>query len=150
MRHKKNLELQKDITDLEICCNVYRKLVGDEDKCNKAIKAEIEKGPPRIRVLTREELKIEIRKYKNIVKEAASGSKMEGLKIEKDSKQENFDGESSMFDVQSELPADEEIPEKVQERLDKLDDANQKLTLEIKDKNEKILELLGELEEIKI
>ena len=66
VRHKKNLELQKDITDLEMCCNIFRKLVGDEDKCNKMIKAELEKGPPRIRVLTREELKMEIRKYKNI------------------------------------------------------------------------------------
>jgi hypothetical protein len=43
-----------------------RKVVNDEDKCNLAIKKELEKGPARIRVLSREELKIEIKKYKNI------------------------------------------------------------------------------------
>jgi hypothetical protein len=43
-----------------------RKVINDEDKCNLAIKKELEKGPARIRVLSREELKIEIKKYKNI------------------------------------------------------------------------------------
>ena len=43
-----------------------RKLVGDEDKCNLAIKRELEKGPARVRVKSREELKIDIQKYKAI------------------------------------------------------------------------------------
>ena len=73
---------------------------------------------------------------------------MDGLKVEKDSQKDNFDGES-MFEQESEL-GDEKISDKIQEKLDKLDDQNSKLTLEVKDKNEKILELLGELEEIKI
>lgn len=44
---------------------------------------------------------------------------MDGVKAEKQSNQENFDGES-MFEAQSEL--EEEVPEKVQQKLDKLDD----------------------------
>jgi len=111
---------------------------------------------------------MEIRKYKNIslkiikdfqatgakvpgyanklAQEEANSKGMDGLKVEK-SNASNMDGDS-MFDVQSEI--EEEIPEKVQQKLDKLDDMNQKLNLDLKDKNEKILELLGELEEIKI
>jgi hypothetical protein len=118
-------------------------------------------------VLTREELKMEIRKYKNIslkiIKDfQATGQKvpgyanklvqeenagMDGLKVEKSSNADNLDGES-MFEEQSEI--EEEIPEKVQAKLDKLDDLNSKLNIDLKDKNEKILELLSELEEIKI
>lgn len=104
--------------------------MADEDKCNLAIKRELEKGPPRIRVLTREELKMEIRKYKNIslkiikdfqatgakvpgyanklAKEEATNKGMDGLKVEKSDKS-NMDGDS-MFEVQSEI--EEEIPEK--------------------------------------
>lgn len=51
---------------MDIAINALRKQVGDEDKCNLAIKRELEKGPTRVRVLSREELKIEIKKYKNM------------------------------------------------------------------------------------
>jgi len=95
-----------------------RRVVGDEDACNKAIKKELEKGPLRVRVLSREELKMEIKKYKNIslrivkdfqktgnkvpsyvsglVKESAAGGLGEGLKKEKSDA--GFDGDS-MFEV---------------------------------------------------
>ena len=55
-----------DIKLQEIAINALRKVVADEDKCNLAIKKELEKGPQRIRVLSREELKMEVKKYKNI------------------------------------------------------------------------------------
>ncbi len=55
-----------DIKLQEIAINALRKIVGDEDKCNLAIKRDLEKGPQRIRVLSREELKMEVKKYKNI------------------------------------------------------------------------------------
>lgn len=38
---------------------VLRELIHDEDKADSAIVKSLQKGPPRIRVLTREELKIE-------------------------------------------------------------------------------------------
>lgn len=56
----------EDIKLQEVAINAMRKLVGDEDKCNLAIKRELEKGPARVRVKSREELKIEIQKYKSI------------------------------------------------------------------------------------
>ena len=45
---------------------------------------------------------------------------------------------------------DEEIPEKVQNKIDKLEDHTTKLNLDLKEKNEKIIELMGELEDVKI
>lgn len=169
VRHKMNERLQDDIKLQEVAINVLRRVVGDEDACNKAIKKELEKGPLRVRVLSREELKMEIKKYKNIslrivkdfqktgnkvpsyvsglVKESAAGGLGEGLKKEKSDA--GFDGDS-MFEVQSELPQDEEIPEKFQQKIEKLEDQIVKLNVSLKDKNEKILELLNELEEVKI
>jgi hypothetical protein len=49
-----------------VAINALRGLIGDEDRCNLAIKRELEKGPARIRVLSREELKIEAKKYKDL------------------------------------------------------------------------------------
>ena len=58
-----------------------RKVINDEDKCNLAIKRELEKGPNRIRVLSREELKMEVKKFKNIsIRIAAELSKL-GQKV---------------------------------------------------------------------
>ena len=43
-----------------------------------------------------------------------------------------------------------EIPEKALQKIEKLEENVVKLNLDVKDKNEKIIQLLGELEEIKI
>jgi len=109
-------------------------------------------------------LKIEIKKYKNmslkIIKEfqrtggkvpayaqklakedAEGGNSQVGLKKEKsESNLEDFEGES-MFE-NSEAGAGEDIPEKVQDKIDKLEDQVVKLNLDLKDKNESILDLL--------
>lgn len=45
---------------------------------------------------------------------------------------------------------DEEIPEKVANKIDKLEEHTTKLNLDLKEKNEKIIELMGELEDVKI
>lgn len=58
-----------------------RKLVGDEDKCNLAIKRELEKGPARVRVKSREELKIDIQKYKAISIKIIQDYKKMGQKV---------------------------------------------------------------------
>ena len=122
-----------------------RKVIGDEDKCNIAIKKELEKGPLRVRVLSREELKIEVKKYKNIslkcikemqrlggkipgyaagvLKEFESGTGVEGVRAVKNSEDasENHGGndfdDESMFEQQSELP--DELPDKVIQKLEK-------------------------------
>lgn len=87
------------------------------------------------------------------MKEAAGGDSQqlgEGLVKEKSEGSKNFDGASSMFDVQSELPDDEDIPERYHRKLMHFEDQINSLNLSLKDKNEKILELLGELEDVKI
>lgn len=45
---------------------------------------------------------------------------------------------------------DEDIPVKYQVKMDKMEEQITKLNVTIKDKNEKILELLSEVEEVKI
>ena len=152
VRHQKNLRLEEDLKMMDVAVNALRKQIGDEDKCNMAIKRELEKGPQRVRVLSREELKIEIKKYKNmslkIIKEfqrtgskvpayaqklakeeADGGNSQVGLKKEKsESNLEDFEGES-MFE-NSEAGASEDIPEKAQEKIDKLEDQVVKLNLD--------------------
>jgi len=44
----------------------------------------------------------------------------------------------------------DEVPEKIMQKLEKQEDQIVKINMELKVKNEKILELLSELEEIKI
>jgi deoxyadenosine/deoxycytidine kinase len=76
------------------------------------------------------------------------GSKAEKVK---DNGSEDFEG--SMFgDSQSEAPSmiEEEIPEKVFNKIDKLEEHTTKLNIDLKEKNEKIIELMGELEDVKI
>ena len=58
--------LKKEHEDFEVAINALRKLVNSEDKCDQAIKQELQKGPKRIRIASREELKMEIKKYKNM------------------------------------------------------------------------------------
>ena len=71
-------------------------------------------------------------------------------KADKASNSEDFEG--SMFgDNISEVPQlEEEVPPMVQNKLDRLEEHASKLNLDVKEKNEKILELLGELEDVKI
>ena len=51
---------------------------------------------------------------------------------------------------QADFKFDDEMPEKYQIKFDKLEGQVNKLNQSMKDKNEKILELLSELEEVKI
>lgn len=156
--------------------NALRRLVADEDKANLAIKQELERGPARIRALSREELKMEIKKYKNIslrcikemqrlggkvpgfaasiVKEAETGEDMGGLKKMKTESNIALQDEPDELDDESmfENQEDEEgeLPEKAREKIESLENARVKLNLELKEKNEKIIELMNDLEEIKI
>ena len=58
--------LKKEHQDFEVAINAIRALVGNESKCDAAVCAELQKGPKRIRIASREELKMEIKKYKNM------------------------------------------------------------------------------------
>jgi hypothetical protein len=72
--------LKKDIELQEVAINALRKIIQNEDKCDSAIKTELEKGPKRIRVASREELKIEINKYKNMTLRLLEELKKHGIK----------------------------------------------------------------------
>lgn len=66
MRIQKIQKLEKDLELMEIGMNALRGLVNSEDKCDSAIVAALEKGPKRVRIASREELKMEINKFKGI------------------------------------------------------------------------------------
>lgn len=51
---------------MEIGMDAFRKQIGSEELCDKLILEAMQKGPKRVRILSREELKIEINKFKNI------------------------------------------------------------------------------------
>ena len=72
--------LKKDIEYQEIAINALRRLVNSEDRCDGAIKTELEKGPKRIRVASREELKMDIGKYKNMTLRLLEELKKHGIK----------------------------------------------------------------------
>ena len=83
-----------------------------------------------------------------LMKEMEAGG-IEGMKQQQsDTSALGNDDEDSMFDIQSEMP--EEIPDKVRIKMDKLEEANINCTNDLKEKNGKILEMLADLEEIKI
>ena len=66
VRIQKIQRLEKDLELMETTVNALRATVNEEDKCDRAIKEALERGPKRVRIASREELKIEINKYKNI------------------------------------------------------------------------------------
>lgn len=55
-------------------------MINSEDRCDVAIKNELEKGPKRIRVASREELKMDINKYKNMTLRLLDELKKHGIK----------------------------------------------------------------------
>jgi len=46
--------------------NALRKHINKEDECDRVITDALSKGPKRIRIASREELKMEINKFKNV------------------------------------------------------------------------------------
>ena len=55
-------------------------MINSEDKCDQAIKLELDKGPKRIRVASREELKMDINRYKNMTLRLLEILKQNGIK----------------------------------------------------------------------
>jgi signal transduction protein with GAF and PtsI domain len=51
---------------MEIVVDALRKEVNSEDRCDRAIKQALEKGPKRVRIASREELKMEINNFKSV------------------------------------------------------------------------------------
>ena len=66
---------------MEIVVDALRKEVNNEDRCDIAIKRALEKGPPRVRIASREELKMEINNYKNVSLKLMRTLKDNNLKV---------------------------------------------------------------------
>lgn len=68
--HKRSQLIEKlkiDIAQQETVIDALRDLIQNEDKCDEAILKFLNQGPPRVRPLSREEMRIEIRKLKSQV-----------------------------------------------------------------------------------
>ena len=162
--------------------NALRKLINSEDKCEAAIAQAFASGPKRVRIASREELKIEINKYKNISlrlmeeikrnglkapgyaakanlsepetglreeKEKgatlATGGALDHLEVESAGASHMDVGGEGMSVASGEASAEQLIAEK-----HRLEEVIVKLNIEAKDKNEKLLELLENIEDLKI
>jgi len=161
VRAQKIEALNRDIQYCEVAINALRKLVNSEDKCDQAIKAELDKGPKRVRVASREELKMDVNKYKNMTLRLLELLKQHGVKqppgFKVDAaagsglKEEKPDFDVNNLSAQASEAAEEGVNDAdLHEDKGKLEEQVVKLNLELKEKNEKLLELLEELEEVRI
>ena len=80
VRIQKIARLEKDLAIMDIAMDALRKLVNHQGKCDEAITAAVEKGIKRVRIASREELKMEINKYKSISIKAIAELKKHGIK----------------------------------------------------------------------
>jgi hypothetical protein len=65
---------------MEIAMNALRKHIAKEDVCDSVITDALSKGPKRVRIASREELKIEINKFKNVSLRLMEEIKRNGIK----------------------------------------------------------------------
>ena len=106
VRIQKIQRLQNDMALLEQTCNALRKLVNQEDACDNAIKTELERGPKRVRIASREELKIEINRFKNISMRLMEEMKRNNIKVPKYAGNANLaDRETGLREEADEKPA---------------------------------------------
>ncbi len=137
--------LRKDIADHEVVIETLRKIIGDEELIEKELMKVINKGPPRMRVPTREELRMEIKKLKG--KLGKGGTKKDADKPKGDvlsdnlSELENAPKEASVHE--SEMMMDADVRKRLEENVSQLQQ-------ELKDKNDTILNLKEEQENLKV
>ena len=160
---------------MEIGMNALRREIGDEDRADSVITAALKKGPARVRIASREEMKMDINKYKNIslrlmeeikknggkapkyANPAALAKKEDGLReaeggvdegafahLEQQSNA-SFDPEGSAMGDSMNADADQLLEDRA-----RMQDQICKLNIDLKDKNNKIIDLLEVIEDIKI
>ena len=162
---------------MEIVIDSLRKEVNQEDKCDLAIQRALEKGPKRVRIASREELKIEINQYKNISlrlvqmlksngikapgfsEKAALDLKETGVRIIKEERElggatdhlEQFSvGDSNLSMGGEGLDDGVANEQQLLNEKSRLEDQIVKMNMKLNDKNEKILELLEMMEDLKV
>ena len=173
--------LEKDIELQEVAMNALRKLVNSEDRCDQAITQAFNSGPKRVRIASREELKIEINKYKNISLRLMEEIKRNGLKApgyaakanlsepetglreEVEKKGDDVSGALGHLDAESagashldvagdgmSVATGDATGEQLIAEKQRLEEVIVNMKLEAKDKNDKILDLLESIEDLKI
>lgn len=143
--------LKKDIGDNEVVIETLRKLIGDDDVIEKELMKVINKGPPRMRVMTREELRMEIKKLKN---KLARKSKKKDDAEEDDQSAKSEKGQDNA-DLEKENVSDFENASMygmndAEEAKRRLEETVNVLQNELKDKNDVILTLREDIENLKV
>lgn len=98
VRIQKIQALQKDHEMYELGMNALRKTFGDQ-RVTEVITKEMSKGPKRVRILSREELKIEINKFKNISLRLMQEMKAQKIKVPGYAAKSNMEPETAMRDL---------------------------------------------------
>ena len=81
VRIQKIQKLEKDIELMEVGMVALRRHINSEMECDRIIVDALTKGPKRIRIASREELKIEINKFKSIALRLMEEMKANKIKI---------------------------------------------------------------------
>ena len=108
VRIQKNKRLEADLALMEVGINALRKLVNDKDACNTAIKDALDKGPKRIRIASREELKMDINKFKAISLRCIAELKNKGIKIPAFAATANLNDETGIREIKGKQDGEEE------------------------------------------
>ncbi len=143
-------KLKSELNDQEKIIEILRKEISNEDRTDRAILEGMNKGPKRIRVATREELKIDNKKLKNQIVLLRNQAKSKGGRNgeEGDLAKENV-GNNNLSQRSGEISINLTEMDGGNLQLE-LEEMNHKLNLDLKEKNEKILQLLEEMEETNI
>jgi len=96
VRIQKIQKLEKDIELMEVGMGALRKHINSEMECDRIILAALTKGPKRIRIASREELKIEINKFKSIAIRLMEEMKVNKIKIPAYAAKANFAAETGL------------------------------------------------------
>lgn len=127
--------LRKDIADNEMVIETLRKIIGDEDLIESELMKVINKGPPRMRVATWEELRMEIKKLKGKL----------GMKLTKEEKEMGNEEEAKeevndiLKENMSEIEGSVNGTGEFDDKSKRLEEGLWNLQFELWDKNEVIL-----------
>lgn len=140
-------QYKKDIESQDFIISTLRALVGDEDKCDRALLAQLNKGPDRIRSATREELKMENSKLRGLLQ--ACKEKQTKLELQISLNKQGVQPR----EIQKSKDAENNSTEYNKKAIDleaELDDLKLKSTTEINEKTNNILELTKVLNDCKV
>ena len=136
--------MKKDIADNETVIEMMRAMIDDDDQINKEIVKVLSKGPLRARVLSREELRMEIKRLNNLLN--AKKSKKSSKTVVMPTEESNKDQEPviEMVEKAELLEAQQKIEEAERKYEDLKDDMKARdmnlrmMTEKVNDMNEEI------------